>query len=365
MAQKYSFRPYRSGDEAAINDLYFEVTGRTRTKEQFEWQWLKGPEGPGDIWLIEATDAGGNVKLIGHHGIMPVAFSNGASDLLFGKTENTMVLPGYRKKILYPRFERKFQREYAGRYDALFSTMGPAAAIRQRKAMGYDFPVGWLNSRYTHSFVSEALFAYSLVVDKFRAKKEPTIPFGKQCATYEGLRQNGFMDHEEALTSDFFDDFWKNARLNFSVAPSRRKQDLEWRFWTNPYKDHLTLIVDEGDLSGYCIVSILPAHHNEAFLEDFCVSSNTAREAELLFSRLLQLLKDSGVYSLQVTRTADSSVESYGFLGKHKMYLSRYMESLRENHARPMPRKLTEKGLMGSLESYGWDITGIVLEGRL
>jgi hypothetical protein len=45
------------------------------------------------MWLIEATDDSGNVKLIGHHGVMPIAFSDGDTDIIFGKTENTMVLP--------------------------------------------------------------------------------------------------------------------------------------------------------------------------------------------------------------------------------------------------------------------------------
>jgi len=365
VAITYSYRPYRPGDEAAINELYFKVTGRRRTRKQFVWQWRNAPEGPGDIWLIEATHPDGNVELIGHHGIMPVAFSNKAVDLRFGKTENTMVLPHYRKKILYPRFEKKFQKEYVGKYDALFSTMGPPTAIRQRKAMGYDFPVEWLTSRYTYSFISEVSFAWSLLVDKFQPNRDFAVPFGKQCATYVTLLNNGLLSDQDALSSSFFDAFWEGARLNFNLAPSRRKQDLAWRFWTNPYKDHLTLVVNEKDICGYCIISIKPSHHRGAFLEDFCVRSNSAHEAEMLFTRLLRLLKKSGVYSLQVTRTTDSCLSSYGFMNKKKMYLSRYMESLRKQNTKLMPRKITEKGIQASLEKHGWDITGIVLEGRL
>lgn len=365
MAMDYSYRRYRAGDEIAINKLYRQITGRERTVEQFQWQWLAGPEGPGDIWLIEAIDSAGNIKLIGHHGVMPVAFSDGGKDLLFGKTENTMVLPDYRRKILYPRFEKKFQREYESRYDALFSTMGPAAAIRQRKALGYDFPVEWVTSRHTPSFVTEARFLCSLIADKIKTPKKFQTPFGRQCATYGKLRKYGFLDHDEAKKSKFFENFWEEARINFAVAPRRRKQDLNWRFWSNPYKDHLTLVVQEGGVYGYCIVSILPSHHNEAFLEDFCVRSNTAREAGQLFRRLLQALKDSNVYSLQVSRTTDSRLSSYGILEKNEMYLSRKMNSYRKHQARPMPRKLTDNGALGEPEKNAWDVTGIVLEGRL
>ncbi|MCT7655663.1 GNAT family N-acetyltransferase [Oceanimonas sp. NS1] len=106
MAEIYSYRRYKPGDEVAINELYFKVTGRRRTPAQYSWQWLEAPEGVGEIWLIEATDEHGNTKLIGHHGIMPLAFTNKETELLFGKTENTMVLPEYRKRFYIPDSNR-------------------------------------------------------------------------------------------------------------------------------------------------------------------------------------------------------------------------------------------------------------------
>jgi hypothetical protein len=48
-----------------------------------------------------------------------------------------MVLPEVRHRILYPRFEKRFLAVYRDRFDALFSTRGPTAAIRLRRAMGY------------------------------------------------------------------------------------------------------------------------------------------------------------------------------------------------------------------------------------
>ena len=121
MTLEYRFRPYEPGDADSINNLYFEITGNSRTLDQFEWQWLNAPGGCGEIWLIEAVDASGASQLIGHHGIMPIRFTRGDEDLLFGKTENTMLLPAYRDKILYPRFEKRFAEHYEGRFDALFS----------------------------------------------------------------------------------------------------------------------------------------------------------------------------------------------------------------------------------------------------
>lgn len=135
---RFTIRQFQFGDVGDIKQLYEHVTGCTRSREQYLWQWHQSPSGSGDIWLIH--DSEDDHKLIGNHGVMPIRFTRGNTNLLFGKIENTMVLPEYREKILYPRFELKFKRDYENRYDALFSTMGPSPAIRVRKAMGYDLP---------------------------------------------------------------------------------------------------------------------------------------------------------------------------------------------------------------------------------
>ncbi|MFG1491194.1 hypothetical protein ABMA58_18235, partial [Oceanospirillum sp. HFRX-1_2] len=75
--------------------------------------------------------------------------------------------PEYRKKILYTRYEKKFKDHYASRFDALFSTMGPEPAIRQRKALGYKSNEKWL--RY---FVPlKPLGGAILLAEKFRLIK--------------------------------------------------------------------------------------------------------------------------------------------------------------------------------------------------
>ncbi len=89
--------------------------------------------------MIEEHGADGLVGIIGHHGVMPFRATIGGETCLVGKTENTMVHPDHRSRILYPRFERRFLATYEPRFAMLFSTTGPAAAIRLRKAMGYAY----------------------------------------------------------------------------------------------------------------------------------------------------------------------------------------------------------------------------------
>jgi hypothetical protein len=357
MANTYSYRPYKPGDEFAINELYYRITGRRRTPAQFSWQWLEAPEGPGDMWLIEAVDDEGNVKLIGHHGVMPIAFSRGQADLLFGKTENTMVLPEYRKRILYPRFEKRFSEVYGKRYDALFSTMGPAAAIKQRKAMRYEFPVRWQTERLaTNGVFSELLFLGKNFMSKvFKIRFSPK-------KSYESLRCHGFLKDDEAASEAFFEDFWAQSKTNFSLAPRRNRKDLAWRFFNNPYKQHLTMVLNEAGIKGYCIISLSQKLAGEAFLEDFCVQSNLSSDAEVLLGKLLNSCKMAGIYSLQVLYTDDSELVKYNIVERYRALASRTLNRFREQPEKVMPRKVLN--ITCGLRNVGWDITPIVLEGR-
>ena len=115
------------------------MTGRSRSVEDWKWQWVDNPAGRSEMWLIEETLDDGSARLIGHHGVMPFRATIDGNDCLVGKTENTMVHPDHRSRILYPRFERRFLAAYEPRFAMLFSTTGPAAAIRLRKAMGYEY----------------------------------------------------------------------------------------------------------------------------------------------------------------------------------------------------------------------------------
>ena len=99
---------------------------------------MDNPAGESEMWLIEATEPGEETKVIGHHGVMPFKARLNGEEFLVGKTENTMVLDEYRSRILYPRFERRFKAEYEQRFAALFSTTGPAPALRLRASLGYQ-----------------------------------------------------------------------------------------------------------------------------------------------------------------------------------------------------------------------------------
>jgi hypothetical protein len=361
----YGSRPYRIGDEVAINELYFRVTGCRRSAEQFAWQWLHAPGGKADIWLIEATHPDGRLQLIGHHGVMPIRFTWRDRDLLFGKTENTMVLPEYRRKILYPRFERKFASTYEPRYHALLSTMGPPEAIRQRQAMGYRAQHHWMR------FESGRPPWASLIrlLSNHRSDAGDRFMRFLGCPRRSGQLPAGVhvLPGEEARKDPFFDGYWRAARMNWGVAPSRDAMDLTWRCWENPYAPHYAVIIRRPGMGDALLVV---EHRTPGTAEIVDVSAHRPDPGMLRYALevgMQAVAKRLGVrlFTFHVTEDAlapDALAELRPVF--RPTLLSRLRRTEREAESKFMPRKITEMGERLGVPSTPWNITMLIAEGR-
>src|SRR5262249_49763784 len=136
-----------SGDDAALNDVYLKFVhdrwpDATRTLDVMRWLWRESPAGPADSWLVEAENADGSWRIVGHHGLCPMRFTLGDEDLVCGKTTNTFVLPEFRSEFVYLRFEQHCLAEVCARYDVTYSN-APGVS-RLRGALGYVVQDSWI-----------------------------------------------------------------------------------------------------------------------------------------------------------------------------------------------------------------------------
>jgi hypothetical protein len=370
---EYRYRRFRDGDVASINRLYEQITGRRRTVSQFEWQWQQAPGGAAEIWLIEALGAAGRPKLIGHHGIMPIRFTNGNDNLLIGKTENTMVLPEYRSRILYPRFEKRFAAEYENRFDALFSTTGPPEAIRQRRALGYEFSATWLTVQMPTSWGGAVRLLYDLVRRRVTGLRNAESERVELLNDQLGSAQTGSpmalraLDDEEARRDPFFQSFWDRWRSGYGVTPRREREDLDWRFWSNPYSRYVTLVSDsDSDGQGYVIIRRSKSIPNAVSIEDLVTSNPGLVNFSHLLDSALSWMRGNGIAWADFSMTRDSGKAS-GLIEtiedrdiKNNSLLSRF----RKQSVAVMPRKLTANGDAAGLTTRDWYVTPILFEGR-
>lgn len=377
--ETFSARPYREGDADAINALYQAVTGIARTPEQFAWQWLKAPAGPGEIWVIEAAAENGETRIIGHHGLMPLAFSHAKQDLLAGKTENTMVHPDYRRKILYPRYEKRFLNEYSDRFDLLFSTIGPMAALRQRKALGYDASRRWQRYEWalrpgamaalgaglagnTQQFSQSSILQLAEPGLRLAAKGASVLP-RKQLGDASALTA---LDAATAKAHPFFEAFWAEARAEYPLTPRRDRADLAWRFWDNPDLTTTTLICDEsaGMPRGYAVVH---RYHKLAWrLDDIVCQPADVPSFLTLLQAVAAWCAEQGGYVLNFFAADDpNSPARFGEECGLKNLSTRWpMAKLRGKTPNFMLRKVTERGAEKGGQTGDWYANLFLFEAR-
>lgn len=375
MTEEFQYRRYKDGDAAEINRLYADITGKSRSLQEFEWQWLKAPGGEGDIWLIEAVNHDGEINLIGHHGIMPIRFSRGEENLLFGKTENTMVRAEYRRRILYPRFERRFAQVYEARFDALFSTMGPASAIRQRQAMAYEVSSKWVHVRIPTSWTAEFSHTYRACMNTLSGHgRERVGSVGDsnehRRSWYPGgspLRLRALAD-TLARVDPFFESFWSQCRLEYGVTPRRDQKDLDWRFWSNPHSSNITLVSDDvRDELGYVIIRKSVTTPDAAIIEDIVPCAPNALKFYRLLDSALSWMNKNNIRWVDFSTTDESCVSTgiaSGITSKN-LLLRKVFARFRISPVERMPRKITSSGKSKGIDLLNWYITPVVFEGRV
>jgi hypothetical protein len=357
---KFSYRRYQDGDAPAINELYYQVTGRRRTVQQHAWQWLESPAGESEMWLIQAELEDGSLKLIGHHGVMAEEFSHRGAPIRVGKTENTMVLPEFRDKILYPRFEKTFLKQYEGKFHALFSTTGPEPAIRLREAMGYKFNHEWK----AHYFGKEPGLSASLVLDRLLPRNPLHLTQMLSSAAPCLIDRTHIQVLEPNDPSFDFDDFWAKVAPGYGVTPKRTRANLNWRFWSNPYHSHITVKLS-GTERGTCICVVSCRSRRCMFVNDVFTDKpeNTRYFLDHLYNWARRV---SGVTCLQ----CHSTDENLQLLSGRSNSQTPWAESVfnlvrRQTGSGKMPRKITPQGQdVGLSDASDWYVTPFYFEGR-
>ena len=132
------FRPYRPGDEDAINHGFNEVFGTSRTLD--EWRWKFPPvEGGRPIMLAFSGD-----ELVAHYAGIPVMFHDGARDVPAVQIVDVFSTKagrrGFSRRGVWVRTVETFFETFgaSGRYPLLFGFPGRRALRLGVLQLGYD-----------------------------------------------------------------------------------------------------------------------------------------------------------------------------------------------------------------------------------
>ena len=308
-------RKFTEKDKSELNDSYNRFTGRSRTIEQFEWEWLDTPEGWGSMWLLEDSDTG---KIVGHHGLIPIKFSYFGSPILMGKTENTHLHPPYAGKGVYYPFEVKFIEEAKDRFGLLYTTQGSGAPGRVRLKLGYA-TVG----RYAHyikvtkkSYLDKQLantirkrirnrFIAALLIGISKAGSVFLMPFFSREGSMDRTVKLERVTNIETVAEEL-DKFWEWNKGKFGITADRNSRYLKWRIFDNPNLTYeFFLARRQSDVVGYVITR--NAGEGRGVITDLIASNNDEKVFNTILDGAVSKFRESGIHVIQfLTLSSDN-----------------------------------------------------------
>lgn len=251
------YRQFRWGDEALIKDLYYEVFRKKRSIEQWKWEFMRMPEGPSNISVIE--DDG---QIIGHVALIPIRFQYFDKEIIAGKSEDSSLRKEYRGRNLFGKLEHQCFATAAKRGFSISYSISRTAREVHVKAgycplkplQGYFVPLKPV--RVAHEISNALAFSASK-----KALLRPIMEllarrFRTRCRDRTPPRADLVIEEIERFDASF-DDLWRRfAATQKLITIKRSSKYLNWRFVDKPahaYRIHVAR--SGGALAGYIITT--------------------------------------------------------------------------------------------------------------
>ena len=138
--KRISFRKIIASDTGRLVHIYNNMTNKRRTNEKWNHQWIKNHHANTRYYTIFDNKS---ETIVGGHGVLAFDLYSNDQDIIIGKTENTVIDPSFRGKILYPALEKEISRNYNKLYDIMFTGMVPNKKSSWRKKIGFKIELIW------------------------------------------------------------------------------------------------------------------------------------------------------------------------------------------------------------------------------
>lgn len=212
-ARGFVLRPYREGDEAAINEGFNAVFGLDRSLEEWRWKFPAAPEGRW-IWVAATPVDTGNTAVVAHFAALPVRVQVEGRRLRVGQVVDVYSRrhAGLALQGVFVRLARSFFADY-GRPDRLALVYGFPGDRHFRlgvRALGYSPPV-------------PVPYWWRELAPLTRHRREPRrwLPWGR-------------LTVRPGWVPAAVDELWRRAAPRYPVAVVRDAAWLERRFHHRP-----------------------------------------------------------------------------------------------------------------------------------
>ena len=310
-------RPYSDGDYEHINYLYKTVTGLSRGKQEYDWEWRDTWDGPGSVWLVFDDERNPEDQLIGQYSLIPTPMNFWGKPYLAGKTENCMSHPDFRGKGMYVFHEKKYFEDAKKRFQVFFTTTGDVARgapgkVRQKlgyKAFDYWVTYSlWLNHNELLDEVHTKLPKFinnKTIIGKISAKILTWILL-KFTSRTAPAKSGKFEDCSEAqVPLHEIEKLWKENAAIYGISVDRTEKYLKWRINDNPYVSHRYLCYyDQDKLLGYILYTI---QDEKVYVVDVLADKQDSSIFRALFDKLKIMSEKNGCSQLKCYTSSKNS----------------------------------------------------------
>lgn len=294
MERTWKKQYYKPGDEHEIQELFKLVfgkeMGKSESKDHWNWEFMKNPNGPGEILL--AVD---HNKIVGHYAVIPEKIKIKDKQVMGTLSLDTMVHPDYQG-----------QRIFTILASSLYEDIG-----KKDMPITYGFP----NKNSIHGITStldwveiSTLPVLQLTIgsEKVITKALKSKILGKMGSLFVGKKR--LSERPETSGKDWeiekidifdeeFDDIFNHGAANIKVITVRDNKYLNWRFIEKPENDYECFCIFKNDKKyGYIVLKSEEKFDlNSGFVVDYFSKRSDPELDTLLISWGMDYLNYHGV----------------------------------------------------------------------
>jgi len=257
MADSWTMRPYRLGDEESIIELFRTVFIVEMTLAKWTWRYI---ENGIDLKLIMlAESASGDI--IGHYALCPIRMKVDGKEIIGSFSLDTMVHPDWGGRGIFVDLANAV-------YDAAAGSGIPLTYgfPNENSYHGFINKLGWTDLCKALPILVKPISIRSLIRSRFENERSAQFAdllarAGYWLYTSGSIREpsagNYYVRRVEYFGREA-DLLWERSSSIARISVIRDAAYLNWRFVHNPTEEYCILYAEQaGELSGYAVLKLV------------------------------------------------------------------------------------------------------------
>ncbi len=265
--KKYKIRPFQSGDEENILDLWKAAFHSTMSFSLFKWKYLDNPYSQAEnssnqtknfssqtmMLCISDTD-----NIVAFYGGVPYMFQWGDKNARVVQLMDIMTHPDHRQNKVFASTALEFTSAYCSSGNLLLMYGFPGE---------FHYAVG--EKKLNYQKMGKVLYLKASVQKLLDSAEETDIEQVQTEQLYTEQVQTGHIKNMKNEHS-FFNDAWNQNKQYYQFSIVRDAAFVKWRFFNHPEKEYIVLkFMDRDQTLSWAVIKI---EGKKAVLVDLLVS---------------------------------------------------------------------------------------------